>query len=79
MAAADGETIIIKGGSVEVEFDTGNFSEEILPEPNPKRRKKHKNDANKITRVVVMISGVTKFDSGDVPSGLTCEITASYK
>jgi hypothetical protein len=75
---ADGDTIIIRGGSVEVEFDTGSFSEQILPDPNPKKRKKHKN-ANKITQVVVKIDNVVKFDSGDVPSGLTCEITASYK
>ena len=70
---ADGETIIVRGGSAEVEYDSATFP------TDPTDPKKHKNAAKKITRIVVMISGVTKFDSGDVPSGLSCEITASYK
>jgi hypothetical protein len=76
MAAGDGDTIIIRSGSVEVEFDTGNFSVVSLPEPNPKKRKKHRNDS-KIVQIVIKGPGVD-FDSGEHPDGIDCEITVSY-
>jgi|RhiMetdeSRZDD1v2_1073273.scaffolds.fasta_scaffold945993_2 hypothetical protein len=68
---ADGETIIVRGGSAEVEYDSATFP------TDPTNPKKHKNTSKKITRV--LITGDISFDSGDVPSGLTCEITAFYK
>ena len=73
MAAGDGDTIIIKGGSAEVEYDSAVFP------TDPTDPKKHKNAAKKVTQVVVEIDGVTKFDSGEVPSGLKCVITATCK
>lgn len=68
---ADGDTIIIRGGSAEVEFDPITF-------PRDGSTKKHKNASKKITRIVVNIGGLT-FDTGDDASGLTCVITAHYK
>ncbi len=68
---ADGETIIIRGGSAEVEFNSTTFPSD------PTNAKKHKNASKKITRVV--ITGDITFDSGDHPGGLKCEITAQCK
>jgi hypothetical protein len=70
-APGDGNEIIIKGSSVEVEFDG------VVYPPVPGDPKKHKNANKKITRVV--ITGDISFDSGDRPGGLRCEITASCK
>ena len=69
---ANGGDIIIKGGSCDLIFD-----DSIYP-PDPADPKKHKNKNNqKVTRVV--ISGDITFDSGDHPSGLTCEIHTIVK
>jgi hypothetical protein len=70
-APANGTEIIIKGGSVEVEFDGNTYTQD------PANPRKHKNQNKKITRVV--ITGEISFDSGDVPSGLDCKITATCK
>lgn len=67
----DGNEIIIKGSSVEVEYDGRVYA---LDPANPR---KHKNPSKKITRVV--ITGDIAFDSGDHPGGLKCEIIASCK
>jgi hypothetical protein len=67
-APANGTEIIIKGGSVEVEFDPNTYPQD------PSNGRKHRNQSKKITRVV--ITGDISFDSGDHPSGLTCEIKA---
>jgi hypothetical protein len=68
---ANGADIIIKGGSVELEFDDAVYPKE------PSNPKKHKNQSKKVTRVV--ITGDIAFDSGDRPNGISCEIRASCK
>jgi hypothetical protein len=70
-APGDGNEIIIKGSSVEVEFDG------VVYAKDPANPRKHKNANKKITRVV--ITGDITFDSGEHPGGLKCEITASCK
>jgi hypothetical protein len=68
---ANGADIIIKGGSVELEFVEAVYPKE------PGEPKKHKNHNKKVTRVV--ITGDIAFDSGEQPNGITCEIKASCK
>jgi hypothetical protein len=70
-APGDSSDIIIKGGSVDLEFDEAEFPKD---HSDPK---KHRNSKRKITRVV--ITGDISFDSGDVPNGLVCEIKAVCK
>jgi hypothetical protein len=70
-APGNGGEIIIKGGSVEVEFDGTVYTKD------PANPRKNKNPNKKITRVV--ITGDIAFDSGDHPSGLKCEIRATCK
>ena len=71
------DTIIIRGGSTEVEFNTDTLVAEDLPAPHPKSRKKHKNDNKKITQIV--ITGDVSFDSRRHDDGLTCEITCLFE
>ena len=71
VAPGDGGEIIIKGGSVELEYDGA-----VYP-PDRSNPNKHKNGAKKITRVV--ITGDITFDSGERPSGITCLITTTCK
>lgn len=68
-APANGTEIIIKGGSVEVEFDPNTYPQD------PGNGRKHGNPNKRITRVV--ITGDIAFDSGDRPGGLKCEIKAT--
>ena len=69
---ANGGDIIIKGGSCDLIFD-----DSIYPK-DPSDPRKHKNKNNQtVTRVV--ITGDITFDSGDHPSGLTCEINTTVK
>lgn len=68
---ANGNDIIIKGGSVDIDYD-----DSIYPK-DPGNPKKHKNNGKKITKVV--ITGDINFDSGDNPSGLNCLITISCR
>jgi hypothetical protein len=70
-APGEGSEIIIKGGSVELDYDEADF-----PKDNSDP-KKHKNPTKKITRVV--ITGDIKFDSGEQPGGLKCEIRTTCK
>ncbi len=62
-----GSDIIIKGGSVELEFNG------TIYEKNPGDPKKHKSSNMRITRIA--ISGDKTFDSGDMPSGFKGTIT----
>ncbi|MGH9970647.1 MAG: hypothetical protein ACREBG_23050 [Pyrinomonadaceae bacterium] len=64
----NGNDIIIKGGSAEVNFDDRIF---VQDPQNPHR---YGNAEKTITRVV--ITGDITFDSGDKPGGLQCEIVA---
>ena len=65
----DGGVIIIKGGSVDLDYDETIYEKDVL---NPRS---HKNSTRKITRVV--ISGDISYDSGDFKDGLTCTITTT--
>jgi hypothetical protein len=67
----DGGDIIIKGGSVDLEYD------ESVYQKDPADPKSHKNSTRKITRVV--ITGDISYDSGDHPEGLRCTITTTCK
>ena len=66
-----GGDIIIKGGSVDLNFDEGTYVKD------PKDPRSHKNANKRITRVV--ITGDIGFDSGDYPDGLRCTITTICK
>jgi hypothetical protein len=59
--------IIIKGGSVQLEFN-----DKVYPPNNG-----HKNDELKITKVV--ITGDINFSSDDFPAGAKCTITVTCK
>ena len=61
-----GNDIIIKGGSVDLDYDEGVYPKD------PQDPKRHYNAGKRITRIV--ISGDTNYDSDDHPSGLRCEI-----
>jgi hypothetical protein len=68
---ANGGDIIIKGSSVDLNYDEGVYPRDSSD------RKKHKNQNMKVTRV--LITGDINFDSGEHPSGLRCEITTFCK
>ena len=68
---ANGADIIIKGSSVDIDYD-----EAVYPR-DPNEHKKHKNQNKKITQVV--ITGDINFDSGDHPNGLRCDISILCK
>jgi hypothetical protein len=67
----EGGIIIIKGGSVDLDYD------ETVFEKNPADPRSHRNPNRKITRVV--ITGDITFDSDDHPQGLRCTITTTTK
>jgi hypothetical protein len=67
----NGGVIIIKGGSVDLEYDENTYVKDPL---DPRS---HKNSNKKITRVV--ISGDISFDSGEFKDGLRCTITTTCK
>lgn len=66
-----GGDIIIRGGSVDLQFDDSLYPKD------PNDPKSHKNGNKKITRVV--ITGDISFDSGDHPEGLRCDVKAITK
>ena len=68
---AEGSDIIIKGGSVELNYDEG-----IYPKDS-KDPKRHSNPGKKITRVV--ITGDIAYDSQDHPGGIICNIEISSR
>ena len=72
MAESNGSgDIIIKGGSVEVRFDSAGYT---------KNGNKHDNPNKKITQIVVVDeNGVEKCNSGDSPAGLKWKVTVSTK
>ena len=63
----DDANIIIKGGSIDLIFDSA-----VYPQDPPDPRS-HRNPSKKISRIV--ITGDISFDTGDHPSGLSCMIT----
>jgi hypothetical protein len=68
MGSGSGD-IIIKGGSVAVEFDDGLYPKD------PKDPSSHKSETRRITRIV--ITGDVSFDSGELREGLRFEVKAS--
>jgi hypothetical protein len=72
MAESNGSgDIIIKGGSVEVRFDSAGYT---------KNGNNHDNPNKKITQIVVVDeNGVEKCNSGDSPNGLKWTVTVSTK
>lgn len=67
-----GNDIIIKGGSVELEF-----KDDVYKKDNGDPTK-YKNSSKKITKVV--ITGGISYDSGaEQPNGLNCVITVTCK
>lgn len=68
---ANGSDIIIRGGSVDLNYDDGIYQKD------PKDPKRHSNTDKKITRVV--ITGDITYDSNDHPSGLSCNIQISCR
>ena len=64
---ADGSDIIIKGGSVEIDFN-----DEYYP-----KEKGRRNETQKIIRV--RITGDISYDSDDHPEGMSCEITVTCR
>ena len=68
---ANGGDIIIKGSSVDLNYDESVYPKDSID------HQKHKNQNKKITRV--LITGDISFDSGEHPSGLVCEITTFCK
>ena len=68
---ANGNDIIIRGGSVDLEYDEG-----VYPKDSSDPRK-HKNDNRKVTRVV--ITGDINYDSGEQANGLKCEVRISCR
>ncbi|HEY8185792.1 MAG TPA: hypothetical protein VIF64_06970 [Pyrinomonadaceae bacterium] len=67
----EGGVIIIKGGSVDLNYDESIYIKD------PADPKSHKNANLKITRVV--ITGDISYDSGDRPGGFRCDITVTSK
>ena len=68
---ANGDDIIIRGGSVELEYDSSVYEESSA---DPRKRQ---NSGKKITRIV--ITGEINFDSGVHPEGVKCEVRASCR
>ncbi|MGI9065246.1 MAG: hypothetical protein ACR2HX_02420 [Pyrinomonadaceae bacterium] len=68
---ANGDDIIIRGGSVELEYDSSVYAK------NSNDPRKHQSSGKKITRIV--ITGDINFDSEDHPAGLKCEVRASCR
>lgn len=61
-----GGDIIIKGGSIDVNFDDNLYLK------NPADPRRHENASRKITRITVVDETTkTVYDSGDDPSGLS--------
>ena len=77
-APGNGSEIIIKGSSVEVEFDGAVYAQDPV---NPR---KHKNQNKKITRVLITDQTdpnnlIVVYDSEDHPGGLKWEIRVTCK
>jgi hypothetical protein len=73
MSDGSGE-IIIRGGSVELEFDDNVYKKDSS---DPK---KHQNATRKITKVVVLDeTGAEKFNSSDNQGGLKWSVTVYTK
>jgi hypothetical protein len=68
-----GGDIIIKGGSVQVSFDTGLYIKDSAGDPTL-----HRHETRKITRIQVEDeSGKSQYDSGSNDEGLKWTITIS--
>ena len=70
---ADGGDIIIKGGSVDLDYDDAVYPPELGHPGN------HKNKTKKIRRILVTNSSGTMYDSGDHPEGLAFTVSVLTK
>ena len=69
-----GGDIIIKGGSVDLDFDDSIFRKD------PGDPKKHENANRTITKITIVDENNNPiYDSGDQPSGLKWKVTVSTK
>jgi hypothetical protein len=68
---ANGSDIIIKGGSVDLNYD------ESIYQKDSKDPRSHGNKNKKITRV--LITGDINYDSEDHPDGVVCDIRISCR
>ena len=64
---AEGGDIIIKGGSVELDFNDDYYPKDKL----------RRNETQQIIRI--QITGDVQYDSNDHPEGLRCDITVTCK
>jgi hypothetical protein len=70
---ADGGDIIIRGGSVDLDYDDNVYTKDI---GHPK---KHTAKDKKIRQITVTNNGTILFDSGDHPEGLSFTISVFTK
>jgi hypothetical protein len=70
---ADGGDIIIRGGSVDLDYDDA-----VYP-PVPGQSRKHNNRDKKIRQITITDGGTILFDSGDHPEGLAFTISVLTK
>ncbi len=68
---ANGSDIIIRGGSVELNYDESIYQKDL------KDSRSHWNANKKITKVV--ITGDITYDSKDYPNGISCNIQISCR
>lgn len=73
--AADGGDIIIRGGSVDLDYD-----DSVYPQ-DPGHPKKHQASGKKIRQITVtdIDNGKTLYDSGDHPDGLKYKVSVLTK
>jgi hypothetical protein len=70
---ADGGDIIIRGGSVDIDYD-----DSVYPK-DPGHPKKHQASDKNIRQITVTDNGRTLYDSGDQPGGLKYTVTVFTK
>jgi hypothetical protein len=70
---ADGGDIIIRGGSVDLDYDEAVYPVE------PGHPRKHRAGGKKIRQITVTDNGRTVFDSGDHPEGLAFTVSVFTK
>jgi len=70
---ADGGDIIIRGGSVDLDYDDAVYPKE------PGNPKKHRANGKKIRQITVTDNETILYDSGDNPGGLNYKVSVLTK
>jgi len=70
---ADGGDIIIRGGSVDIDYDQDIYTKV------PGKPKSHKNDNKKIRQITVADGNTILYDSADHPDGLQFTVSVLTK